>query len=154
MRFTSANCRRPARLSYLRLSQPRFYFCSSDGNPAFVVAFISALVSVFASSNVTTASFFSYRTSTLETPSILFNAFLTVTGHAGHVMPGTFRITVFDAAQAEELSNPRLIVKMHNCRLFKQTPFSIEETHNVRITDCHDNQSGADPKQNLVNASR
>jgi hypothetical protein len=45
-----------ARLSHVR----RCYFCSSDGNPALVVAFIRAFVSVFASSYVTMACFFSY----------------------------------------------------------------------------------------------
>jgi hypothetical protein len=92
------------------LACSRRYFRSSDGNPASVVAFIRALVSVFTSSNVTTACFFSYRTSTLETPSTLFKAFLTVIGQAGHVMPGTFRVTVFDAAQAEAASKLRLKV--------------------------------------------
>lgn len=117
------------------------YFCSSDGNPALVVAFISALVSVFASSNVTTASFFSYRTSTLETPSTLFSAFLTVMGQVGHVIPGTFRVTVFDAAQPQAVSKVRLKTRVQNCRFFKANPFllmtSIEKSRNVRVSNCH-----------------
>ena len=109
----------PMRVSHLLVP----YFCSSERNPASVVAFIKALVSVFLSSNVTTACFCSYRTSTLETPSTLLKAFLTVIGQAGHVMPGTIRVTVFDAAQAEAVSRARLKARLHNCRLFKANSF-------------------------------
>src|SRR5229473_2948824 len=66
-----------------------------------MVAFTRASVFVFASSKVTRTCFFSNRTSTLETPGTFSSAFFTVIGHAGQVMPETFKVTVWGDAQAE-----------------------------------------------------
>src|SRR5260370_9145074 len=91
------------------------YFCCDsafEGKPASVVAFTRALVSVFASSKVTRASFFSYDTSTLDTPLTLFKAFLIVMGQAGQVIPGTFRVPVSDPAQAGAERAARQITAM------------------------------------------
>src|SRR5947208_4441176 len=97
------------------------YFCSDsalEGKPVSVVAFTRALVSVFASSKVTRASFFSYDTSTSDTPLTLFKAFLTVIGQTGQVIPGTSRVTVFDAAHAGAARAVRHITATTDFSLF------------------------------------
>src|SRR5216684_3565151 len=136
------------------------YFCvgsAFEGKPASVVAFTRALVSVFSSSKVTRASFFSYDTSTLDTPLTLFKAFLIVIGQAGQVIPGTFRVTVFDAAQAGAERAARQITAMANFSLVINNPLSfvnlVKVSSNVWINKCHEHKSRATPEEKLVNAT-
>src|SRR5438128_5799073 len=106
--------------SNFRNYSPRYFWSDSalEGKPASVVAFTRALVSVFASSKVTQASFFSYDTSTSDTPLTLFKAFLTVIGQTGQVIPGTSRVTVFDAAHAGAARAVRHITATTDFSLF------------------------------------
>src|SRR6266849_5495892 len=137
------------------------YFCCDsafEGKLASVVAFTRALVSVFSSSKVTRASFFSYDTSTLDTPLTLFKAFLIVMGQAGQVIPGTFRVTVFDAAQAGAERAARQITAMADFSLviakFPSFVNLVKEPSNVWINKRYEHKSRATPEQKLVNATR
>jgi hypothetical protein len=53
----------------------------------------------------------------------LFKAFLIVIGQAGQVIPGTFRVTVFDAAQAEAERAVRQITAMADFSLLIANSF-------------------------------
>jgi len=83
----------------------------ADGNPALVVASVSAATFVSASSKVTTAVISSNETSVALTPSTLFNAALTVIGHNAHVMFSTSSVTVWSSAKAAEeiATSPRTL---------------------------------------------
>jgi hypothetical protein len=59
----------------------------------------------------------------LDTPLTLFKAFLIVIGQAGQVIPGTFRVTVFDAAQAEAERAVRQITAMADFSLLIANSF-------------------------------
>src|SRR5712691_6492200 len=70
-----------------------------EGKPAFAVAFVSEPTLALESSKVTTASFFSKLTLTLETPGTRDSAFLTVIGQASQYIEGTSSATVFVSAK-------------------------------------------------------
>src|SRR5581483_398851 len=124
-----------------------------DGYPASVVAFTRALVSVLASSKVTTACFFSYLTSTLETPCTLLSAFLTVMGQVGQVIPGTFRVTVFVAAQTDvDIAAMNTSDVKRRIILFIK-PLLIESVkvfRQIRVHQGHQRQCDTSPQQDLV----
>src|SRR5216684_6416766 len=112
-------------------------FSGCEGKPAFVVAFTSASVLVFALSKVTRTCFFSNRTSTFETPGTFSRAFFTVIGHAGQVMPETFKVTVWGDAQAEASNTSEAITTASRILIVFITTLlgrdSIKELGNVRI---------------------
>src|SRR5439155_12566408 len=131
--------------SNFRNYSPRYFWSDSalEGKPASVVAFTRALVSVFASSKVTRASFFSYDTSTSDTPLTLFKAFLTVIGQTGQVIPGTSRVTVFDAAHAGAARATRHITPITDFILFIANSPSfvnlVKKSSNVWIDKRYEN---------------
>src|SRR6266705_4040535 len=120
-----------------------------DGKPAFAVAFVSASTLALASSKVTTASFFSKLTLTLETPGTLDSAFLTVIGHASQYIDGTSSATVFVSAN-DGAARPVSATTDRSLRILIGVPFSVKERCDIREDEDGEQPRRYDPEADPV----
>src|SRR5712691_2227377 len=120
-----------------------------EGKPAFAVAFVSEPTLALESSKVTTASFFSMLTLTLETPGTRDSAFLTVIGQASQYIDGTSSATVFVSAD-DGAARPVSATTDRSLRILIGVPFSVKERCDIREDEDGEQPRRYDPEADPV----